>query len=86
MSCLVTDTGFFGYLSSDSSYSQKVPKNAAKMDRSKVVFEDMHSRVNLIFQENTCEISDTHGLFPLFVFEFEVKIYYMQNAVFHFHR
>ena len=60
------------------------------MDHRKVIFEDTfwklrntHSKVNLIFWENTCEISDTHGLFPLFVFE--VKIYYMQNALFHFH-
>ena len=43
MSFLVTDTGFFGYLSSNSSYSQKGPKttkNAAKMDRRKIIFED----------------------------------------------
>ena len=31
----------------------------------------------------TSEISDTHRHFPLFVLE--VKIYYMKNAVFHFH-
>ena len=42
------------------------------------------SNIYLIFYENTWELSDTHWLFPLFVFE--VKIYlYMQNAVFHFH-
>ena len=41
MSDLVSDSGFFGYLSSNSSYCQKgckTTKKAAKMDYRSVIF------------------------------------------------
>ena len=53
-------------------------KSPAKID-----CRNTQSRVIMIFYQNTCEIRDTHGLLPLFVFE--VKTYYMQSTVFHSH-
>ena len=43
MSFLVTDAGFFGYLSSNLLYNLKDPKttkNTGKIDCRKVIFED----------------------------------------------
>ena len=44
---------------------------AAKIGR----YRNTHSGINLIFFENTCEVSDAQGLFPLFVFEVEIILH-----------
>ena len=88
MSYLVTDTDFFEHPFFNSRYSKLCPKttkNTGKTQQrgyfgSQYLKIQKHSSMYLIFFESTCEISDTCGLFPLFVFE--VEIYCMHNDVF----
>ena len=72
------------------SIKQKTTKNTEKTQCTGILlqskFEDTETHVAVFtaFSKRIhCEISDTHGIFLLFVFE--VKIYCMQNALFRFH-